>query len=90
MNLVIIGLSLVGFAFIGIGIGFSINKISNMIKDKKIKKDVIRVLKGEKENTMLLEDGTKQDVSKFIVKDKEDNLVLIDFKNLMKNGTPNN
>jgi len=57
MNLVIIGASLIGFIIIGVGTGFLIHKISVKIKDRKIKKDALKVIKGEKPNEITLENG---------------------------------
>lgn len=93
MNLLPVGLILVGFAIIGFSAGFLFQKISSKINDRIIKKNMMKVLKGEKENMITLENGKKQDVSKFIVKGEKDEVMIIDFKGkaqeILKNGPTN-
>ncbi len=94
MNLLMVGLVLLGFAIFGGVVGFTFYKISAIINEVKVKKNMMKVLRGEKENMITLENGKKQEVSKFIVKDEKDNIVIIDFKGkaqeILKNGPTNN
>ena len=64
---------------IGIFIGIKIFKIYNRKLDKKILKNAGEVLSGKRENKIKI-DGEEYDATKFLLRDKNNNQILIDLK----------
>lgn len=64
---------------IGIAGGILFHRINEGKKNKQIIKNALEVLEGKRENSITV-DGEKYDATKFIMKDENDEEIMIDLK----------
>lgn len=93
MNIIlVIVIGCVILTSIGLVMGYSLSKIIQRKRDKKLLKQLNEVLEGKKENVFEYE-GKKYPVERFILKDENDKEYIIDLKGgkkIIKNEKQNN
>ncbi len=74
-----VGLISLGASIIGVVVGIIFGRIFKRWEDKKIYKNLQEVIEGKRKNILIIK-GKEYEAKRFVLKDKDDNITVIDLK----------